>query len=69
MNYGTGLASLFTVRALEVRRYVYHKDIPNNKWNTFYVHENGYEEFLQPFDYLEDAQSFCDINNGIPLNR
>jgi len=43
--------------------YKTHYDLQNNKWNVFKCEGKG-EEFIDSFDELEDAQNFCDINNG-----
>lgn len=63
-EYKSGPASLFTAFARVERRYVYHKDLPNNRWNVFEV-VNGRENYLRSFHELEDARDFCAINNGV----
>ena len=62
-NYQSGLASLFSVAARSAK-YVTHKDWANGGWNVFGL-AGGREEFIQAFSTLEDAQSFCSINNGV----
>lgn len=64
IQYQTGLASLFTAIARVERRYVYHYDVPNNRWNVFEV-VDGRENYLRFFVELEDARDFCSINNGV----
>jgi len=59
-----GLASLFIAIAAVPRRYVYHKDWTDGSWNVFGI-VNGEEDFAGNYKQLEDAQSFCDINNGV----
>lgn len=63
-GYKTGLASLFTAAARIQRRYVYHKDWQKDGWNVFEDVE-GKENFIKFFKELDDAQGFCDINNGL----
>ena len=65
MKNQTSLSSMFVILARSSQpRYITHYDFPNNKWNVFLL-QNGKEEFVQPFDLLEDAESFCSINNGV----
>jgi hypothetical protein len=45
-------------------RYVLHRDIAEKKWNVL-KRVGLYEDFVQSFDELSDAQDFCDINNGV----
>lgn len=63
-GYKSGLASLFTAIARVDRRYVYHKDWANSRWNVFEV-VDGQENYLRFFVELEDARDFCAINNGV----
>lgn len=64
-QYKVGLGSLFSLAAREASvRYVLHRDISENKWNVF-KKVGFYEDFIQSFDELKDAQDFCDINNGV----
>lgn len=52
-----------TPKAASVR-FVLHRDIAENKWNVF-KKVGFYEEFIDSFDELSDAQDLCDINNGV----
>lgn len=61
---GKGLASLFLAIAATPRKFVYHKDWTDSSWNVFEV-VDGLENFIANHKQLEDAQSFCDINNGV----
>lgn len=64
-EYKIGLGSLFSLAAREASvRYVLHSDIAENKWNVF-KKVGFYEDFIQSFDELSDAQDFCDINNRL----
>ena len=48
-----------------MNQYVYHKDWTNNTWNIYEV-VNGRENFIKQVQTLDEAQDFCDINNGVP---
>lgn len=63
-KYQTGLASLFTTIARVERRYVYHYDVPNSRWNVFEV-VDGRENYKGFFVELQNARDFCAINNGV----
>lgn len=63
-GYASGSASLFAAFARVERRYVYHKDLQNNRWNVFEV-VDGRENYLRSYVELEDARDFCAINNGV----
>lgn len=68
-RYKTGLAGLFSMVAREVSesasvRYVIHRDHANNRWNV-YKKTGLFEDYVDSFDELDDAQDFCDINNGV----
>ncbi len=64
-EYKIGLGSLFSLAAREASvRYVLHRDIAERKWNVF-KKVGFYEDFIQSFDELGDAQDFCDMNNGV----
>lgn len=45
-------------------RFVIHKDHVSEKWNVF-KKIGFYEEFIDSFTELSDAQDLCDINNGV----
>jgi len=47
-------------------RFVLHKDHVSEKWNVF-KKIGFYEEFIDSFTELSDAQDFCDINNGVKI--
>lgn len=59
-----GLGSLFVAIAAVPRRYVYHRDHAGEQWNVF-ERVDGKEQYSCSFYELDDAQSFCDINNGV----
>lgn len=62
-TYSTGAASLFSSIARASVIYVIHRDHPNDRWNVF--KKTGlYEEFVQHFYALKDAQDFCDQMNN-----
>lgn len=59
MNYQSGSASVFATAARKTGpTYTVHFDVPNQKWNVFEV-MYGHELFVQAFDTLKLAQSFC----------
>lgn len=45
--------------------HVTHKDWSTGKWNVFSKDENGKEEFVQAFDSLGAAESFCIVKNKV----
>lgn len=47
--------------------YRYHYDHVTDQWNIFKV-VGGREEYVRFFNELEDARSFCDINNGAAVS-
>jgi hypothetical protein len=57
------LTSTHTNKAASVR-YVLHRDVSEDKWNVF-KKIGVYEDFIKSFTELQDAQDFCDINNGV----
>ena len=57
------LSSTHTNKSASVR-YVLHRDCAENKWNVF-KKVGVYEDFIKSFNELQDAQDFCDINNGV----
>ncbi len=69
-EHKSSLPHLFNIVAQDISksasvRYVIHKDHAAGKWNVF--KKTGLrEEFIQDFTALDDAQDFCDINNGVP---
>ena len=64
--YPSGNASLFfaIARGEAQIKFVYHRDIPNDRWNVFKVVDRR-EEFIAAFKHLKDAQTFCEkMNKG-----
>lgn len=63
MPFMNELDSLQEKKSTSVR-YVIHKDVPNNQWNV-YKKVGLYEEYVDYFTELSDAQNYCDQKNGI----
>ncbi len=64
-EYKVGLGCLFSLAAREAsKRFVMHWDNANQCWNVFQK-VGLFEDFIQSFEKLSDAQDFCDINNGV----
>ena len=70
MNFiKTAASNLFTTVSQDISksasvRFVLHKDHVSEKWNVF-KKIGFYEEFIDSFTELSDAQDFCDMNNGV----
>lgn len=69
MEHKAGLQTLIGIVSQDIEKsasvcYVMHKDHASDRWNVF-KRVGFYEDFVDSFKELGDAQNFCDINNGV----